>query len=116
MEIFFLLSQDRDRSASTLKEKIVKLVDSATDTECVHTMMQDFLPKGSYFRFNPYMSEDILLDESRPEKVDQLMKDGELYLRKNEEKMKTAAKRLLQPRRKWQKWEDATRHTIYKMF
>ena len=49
--------------------KIGKLIDGATDTECVHTTMQDFLPKASYFRFNPYMSEDILLDETRQEKV-----------------------------------------------
>ena len=87
----------------------MKLVDSATDTESVHTMLQEFLPAGSYFRFNPYMSEDILLDENRPEKVDQLIKDSELYLRKNADKMKIAAGRLVQPRQRWKRWADQAR-------
>ena len=62
------------------------------------------------------MSEDILLDESRPEKVDQLLKDGELYLRKNEDKMRIAAQRLIEPRRHWQKTRDLVTHTALKMF
>ena len=95
-------------------KKLGKLIDGATDTEGVHTTMEDFLPKASYFRFNPYMSEDILLDETRKEKVDQLMKDGELYLRKNETKIKAAAARLLEPRRRWQQWDDQIRSTLDK--
>ena len=94
----------------------MKLVDSATDTESVHTMLQEFLPAGSYFRFNPYMSEDILLDENRPEKVDQLIKDSELYLRKNADKMKIAAGRLVQPRQRWKRLADQARMGAIKIF
>ena len=107
--------QGGDSGVSSLKDKVVKLVDSATDTESVHTMLQEFLPAGSYFRFNPYMSEDILLDENRPEKVDQLIKDSELYLRKNAEKMKIAAGRLGEPRRRWKRWADQARMAAVKI-
>ena len=49
------------------------------------------------------MTEDILLDENRPEKIDQLIEDVELYLRKNGEKLSTAAERLKEDRQPWQK-------------
>ena len=67
---------------------------------------QDLLPKGRYFRFNPYMTEDILLDENRPEKIDQLIEDVQLYLRKNGVKLSTAAKKLKEDRQPWQKLRD----------
>ena len=105
----------KKNESTPLGVKIGKLIDGATDTEGVHTTMQDFLPKASYFRFNPYMSENILLDETREEKVDQLMKDGEMYLRKNEAKIKAAAKRLVEPRRKWQRLEDKARTNMDKL-
>lgn len=105
----------KKNESTPLGVKIGKLIDGATDTEGVHATMQDFLPKASYFRFNPYMSENILLDETREEKVDQLMKDGEMYLRKNEAKIKAAAKRLVEPRRKWQRLEDKARTNMDKL-
>lgn len=52
------------------------------------------------------MTEDILLDENRPEKIDQLIEDVELYLRKNGEKLTTAATRLKEDRQPWQKLRD----------
>ena len=70
------------------------------------TTTQDLLPKGRYFRFNPYMTEDILLDENRPEKIDQLIEDVQLYLRKNGTKLSTAAKKLKEDRQPWQKLRD----------
>ena len=82
-------------------------------TRVIHYPRQDLLPKGRYFRFNPYMTEDILLDENRPEKIDQLIEDVQLYLRKNGTKLSTAAKKLKEDRHPWQKLRDykhATKH------
>ena len=40
----------------TLKDKLSKLVLSATDTEMTHYTLRDVLPDDKYFRFNPYLS------------------------------------------------------------
>ena len=52
------------------------------------------------------MTEDILLDENRPEKIDQLIEDVQLYLRKNGVKLSTAAHRLREDRQPWHKLRD----------
>lgn len=67
-------------------------------------MLDAFLPPNSYFRFNPFLNEDISMDESRQEKLNQLQAEGLRYLERNEEKIrkvaailtreKTAAQRL----------------------
>ncbi|XP_076468723.1 calcium-independent phospholipase A2-gamma-like [Babylonia areolata] len=82
----------------SLREKVTKIVDSATDTEGVHIMMTDLMPPGTYFRFNPYLSEDLQLDEIRQEKLDVMNLDTSMYLRKNEPKMKKAVNILKQKR------------------
>ncbi|XP_059916416.1 calcium-independent phospholipase A2-gamma-like isoform X1 [Gadus macrocephalus] len=76
---------------TSLKTKLVNVISSATDTEEVHTMLDALLPTGTYFRFNPYMSEEIPLDESRQEKLNLLQAEAQRYLGRNEEKMKRAA-------------------------
>lgn len=59
-------------------------------------MLDALLPPNTYFRFNPYMSEDVALDESRSEKLNQLLAEGVRYLERNEEKLKLAARTLTQ--------------------
>lgn len=54
-------------------------------------MLDALLPPDTYFRFNPYMSEDIPLHESRAEKLNFLKAEGERYLERNEDKLKKAA-------------------------
>ncbi|KXJ04993.1 Calcium-independent phospholipase A2-gamma, partial [Exaiptasia diaphana] len=54
-------------SFSTLREKLLKVVASATDTEAVDIVLRDLLPKHTYFRLNPNMSEEIAMDECRAE-------------------------------------------------
>ncbi|NXF40522.1 PLPL8 phospholipase, partial [Nyctibius bracteatus] len=91
---------------TSLKAKLTNVISSATDTEEVHTMLDALLPPDTYFRFNPLMNEDIPLDESRKEKLNQLQTDGIRYLERNEEKLRKAAKILTQERTTLQRLQD----------
>ncbi|XP_066525386.1 calcium-independent phospholipase A2-gamma [Hoplias malabaricus] len=81
---------------TSLKTKLTHVISSATDTEEVHTMLDALLPADTYFRFNPYMSEDIPLDENRAERLNFLQAEGQRYLERNETKLKKAASMLSQ--------------------
>ncbi|XP_076007443.1 calcium-independent phospholipase A2-gamma isoform X2 [Genypterus blacodes] len=81
---------------TSLKTKLTHVISSATDTEEVHTMLDALLPPDTYFRFNPSMSEDIPLNESRLEKLNFLKSEGERYLERNEAKLRKAASVLSQ--------------------
>lgn len=59
-------------------------------------MLDALLPPNTYFRFNPYMSEDIPLNESRTEKLNFLKGEGHRYLERNEAKLQQAANVLSQ--------------------
>ncbi|MEQ2232696.1 Calcium-independent phospholipase A2-gamma [Ilyodon furcidens] len=78
-------------SYTSLKTKLAHVISSATDTEEVHTMLDALLPPDTYFRFNPYMSEDVPLNENRQEKLNLLKGEGGRYLEHNEAKLKKAA-------------------------
>ncbi|XP_040599134.1 calcium-independent phospholipase A2-gamma isoform X2 [Mesocricetus auratus] len=97
------------RNAATytsLKTKLSNVINSATDTEEVHIMLDGLLPPDTYFRFNPVMCENIPLDESRNEKLDQLQLEGMKYIERNEQKMKKVAKILSQEKTTLQKIND----------
>lgn len=98
--------KEQDQGFTSLKKKILKVIDSATDTEAVHTTVQDLLPPDAYFRFNPYLSEWITLDENRAEKLDQLKQDAQMYLRRNSGKFNLAVKSLLTKRGPMQRVND----------
>lgn len=85
-------------TSTSLKAKITSLIDSATDTEITHRLLQDLCPEGTYFRMNPTLSEWMSLDENRSEKLDQLRLDAQMYVRKNDYKMIRAAQVLSQER------------------
>uniref|UniRef100_A0A1A8EYZ4 Patatin-like phospholipase domain containing 8 n=1 Tax=Nothobranchius korthausae TaxID=1143690 RepID=A0A1A8EYZ4_9TELE len=76
---------------TSLKTKLAHVISSATDTEEVHTMLDALLPQDTYFRFNPYMSEDVPLNENRKEKLNLLKSEAERYLERNEAKLRKAA-------------------------
>ncbi|XP_029470880.1 calcium-independent phospholipase A2-gamma isoform X2 [Rhinatrema bivittatum] len=91
---------------TSLKTKLTNVISSATNTEEVHNMLDALLPPDTYFRFNPFMNEDIPLNENRKEKLSQLQMDGLRYLERNEEKLKKAAKILSQEKTALQKISD----------
>lgn len=57
-------------------------------------MLDAFLPPDTYYRFNPYMSEDIAMDDSRQERLTQLQTEGLRYLGRNEEKLQKVSRIL----------------------
>ncbi|KAK2825249.1 hypothetical protein Q7C36_019176 [Tachysurus vachellii] len=75
-------------TSTSLRAKISNLISSATDTEGVHTLLADLLEPNVYFRFNPMLSAEVSLDESRPSALKQLQLDTQQYLERNEAKMK----------------------------
>lgn len=91
---------------TSLKTKLSNVISSATDTEEVHIMLDGLLPPDTYFRFNPVICENIPLDESRDEKLDQLQLEGLKYIERNDQKMKKVAKILNQEKTTLQKIND----------
>lgn len=59
-------------------------------------MLDALLPPDTYFRFNPCLSVDVPMDESRREKLNFLKSEGERYLARNEPKLQKAASALSQ--------------------
>ncbi|XP_034735578.1 calcium-independent phospholipase A2-gamma-like isoform X2 [Etheostoma cragini] len=94
---------------TSLKTKLTNVISSATDTEEVHAMLDAFLPPGTYFRFNPFMSEDISIDENRHEKLSLLQAEGIRYLERNEEKLKKVAHILTREKSSVQRMADWAR-------
>ncbi|XP_061178689.1 calcium-independent phospholipase A2-gamma-like [Saccostrea echinata] len=93
-------------SLPSARKQIDNIIDSATNTESVHMTLQDLLPPATYYRFNPYMSDNLMLNEIKPEKIKQMQKDARMYLRKNEHKIVTACNQLMLPRRTTQRLSD----------
>lgn len=56
----------------------------------VHIILKDLLPAGKYFRFNPILSEDFLMDESNPERLEKMQRETREYLARNELKLMQA--------------------------
>jgi calcium-independent phospholipase A2-gamma len=102
-----------DPTNTSLKQKLSKVIDSATDTEVyllipdvhnrfqnrlffimqrVHTILHDLLPPKVYYRFNPYLSEIHSLDETDPARWERMLEDVEMYIRKNHRNMNQAAR------------------------
>ena len=72
----------------------------------VHTMLDALLPPDTYFRFNPLLSEDVPLDESRSERLNFLKGEGERYMLRNDAKLRRAAAVLAAPKGHVQRLAD----------
>ena len=55
---------ERDPKGLSIADKFNKLVWSATETETVHSTLQDLLEPSVYFRFNPYLSGKLSLNNA----------------------------------------------------
>ena len=82
-------------TTTSWKQKLNKVIDSATDTERVHTVLHDLLPPKVYYRFNPYLSEIHGLDETDPLRWQRMLDDVDMYIRKNQRKMDEASRYII---------------------
>jgi calcium-independent phospholipase A2-gamma len=90
----------------SLKQKINRIVAGVSCTQTVHNMLIDLLPTKVYFRFNPFVTEEFMLDENRPIKWKLMQYETSMYMRRNNYKFETCAKQLLKPKSYYQKLES----------
>ncbi|CAG9568700.1 unnamed protein product [Danaus chrysippus] len=100
----------KETSGTSWKDKFNKILDSATDTEGVHLVMNDLLPPGNYYRFNPPLMEECAMDEINPEKLQNMITDTMAYIRRNQHKFEQAAAMLVRKRTATQKIMDYLTH------
>ncbi|VVC86917.1 unnamed protein product [Leptidea sinapis] len=100
----------KDSSGTSWKDKFNKILDSATDTEGVHLVLNDLLPSGTYYRFNPPLHEQCAMDEINPEKLQNMVTDTNAYIRRNQHKFEQAANMLARERTLVQKMVDFVQH------
>ena len=99
--------------STSLKNKIIRLIESATETEMVHILLKDLMPAHTYFRINPFLTEYGSLDENRTEKLEQMKNDAKIYLRKNQLKFNQVVQQLKLKRGLNQKLDDWIRLQYY---
>lgn len=91
-------------TATSLYQKAHGLVYSATDTETIHMILMNLI--DGYYRFNPQLTENILISESRKLKLDQLKKEAKQYMINNDMVLEEVAARLTRPRQLYRKILD----------
>ena len=85
------------------------------DTELVHETLNDLLPGQVYYRFNPYLPEYLSLDETRADKFKLMREATQMYLRRNEDKVRDACNQLLLPRWPMDTVSDLLQRQFYKI-
>ncbi|XP_063371951.1 calcium-independent phospholipase A2-gamma-like [Cydia amplana] len=96
----------KEAPGTSWKDKFNKILDSATDTEGTHLVLNDLLPPGSYYRFNPPLMDECAMDEINPDKLNSLVTDTQAYIRRNQHKFQQAAAMLVRKRTIAQKVMD----------
>jgi len=105
---------------SSAREKLMKILHSATETELVHNTLTDLLSPYAYYRLNPYVTLSYSLDDNDPKRLSQMEADTKVYIRKNVPKFRAVATSLSQPKPLWRsmldKWHDINFMSYAKMF
>ncbi|XP_063834103.1 calcium-independent phospholipase A2-gamma-like [Ostrinia nubilalis] len=96
--------------ATSWRDKFNKILDSATDTEGVHLVLNDLLPGGNYFRFNPPLMSPCAMDEVDDGRLQDMLRDARAYTRRNQHKFQQAAERLTAKRSVAQRVADYASH------
>lgn len=81
---------------TTLRDKLKKLVYSATDVEATHEILKDLLPPDKYIRLNPNMSADVGIDVMDQDQLERLQTDTHNYIDKFSYKFDIASNALRQ--------------------
>ncbi|KAK9497495.1 hypothetical protein O3M35_004201 [Rhynocoris fuscipes] len=92
--------------STSWKSMLDKILESATDTESIHTLISDILPEGVYFRLNPHLSGMVSMDDINDERISRLEEDTNMYCRRNEEKFVEISKILVTKRSVFQQTYD----------
>ena len=58
-----------------------QLIASTTDTEQIHSLLQDFLPADTYYRFNPVLPNNPAIDEKTKSILESLKENSQEYYR-----------------------------------
>lgn len=59
----FFLDRKENIQSIGLDALLNQIIASTTDTEDIHAMLNDFLPKEKYFRMNPVLRSNTAIDE-----------------------------------------------------
>ena len=78
----------------------------------VHVMLNDMLAEDLYFRLNPHFTETVAMDEINERKISVLEHETDMYCRRNMEKFRFIAKKLVSPRTITQKVKDYYREKL----
>ncbi|XP_014271669.1 calcium-independent phospholipase A2-gamma [Halyomorpha halys] len=97
---------ESSKSSSSWKLIFTKILESATDTEAVHRILNDLLPEDTYFRLNPHMSRLMTMDEISELKILELEQDTKMYCRRNEDKFHDMVSKLSSSRSPLKKFRD----------
>ncbi|XP_067292746.1 calcium-independent phospholipase A2-gamma isoform X2 [Pseudorasbora parva] len=108
----FQSSSGSSTAYTSLKTKLSNVISSATSTEEVHTMLDALLPPHTYFRFNPSLSEDVCLDESREQKLALMLTEALQYLDRNQPKLSRAVSELRRPKTAIQSLKERLRYGL----
>lgn len=65
--------------------------------------MKDVYHPSTYFRFQPELTEDIGIDESKPEKLNLLCEDAERFIAEHMDELEEAGASLMADKRAHQK-------------
>jgi len=90
---------------TSIANKLDVIINSATNTHNVHSMMYETLENGVYFRFDPYLSESAAINVWQTDKIESLKMDARRYCYKNDDKFKECIGRLNKMTVLGKKWE-----------